>query len=551
MKKTYRFWALLLCVVMMLSAFAGCSTQPTDTTAGDGTTASGEEEPSNQEDTTQKGPKPNGPSEDETTSKEDDSTTKPGEDSSSTGEDSSSGEGSSSNEESSTDQSGEIDPPPVVPDAPLTSEPPKSIKILAIGNSFSTDCMEYLYQIAEAAGVENIVLGNLYKGGCSLAMHLEYATGDLANYVYYKNTTGTWNKTSNYKMSQALADEEWDYISLQQTSKTCGLIESYGQDLTDLVDYVRERNSTAKLVWNATWAYQQDSTHASFPNYNNDQMTMYNMILSCVEDAIMAEERFDIIIPCMTSIQNARTSFIGDKLTRDGYHLDYNIGRFIGGLTWFAAITNCSISELDYNPNPFFITDDMVKAAKEAVTNAILKPMEVTQSTVTEGSLPGASGSLDLSEYFERDSALAATYDIDLSQYTVLEWNYLENSFWNCTSRPHCAPAKEGSSTYQEHVCTDRKYTLDELPVGTIFISDPGWQFRIEIWDDANAKYTGTRPSMITEHFFTLTTAFMSGAQYLAWNISTNPTPTNISHMYAEAATHVRVYVPNTTATAE
>ena len=46
-----------------------------------------------------------------------------------------------------------------------------SIKILAIGNSFSIDALEYLYQILSDAGVENIVIANLYKSGCSIDMH--------------------------------------------------------------------------------------------------------------------------------------------------------------------------------------------------------------------------------------------------------------------------------------------------------------------------------------------------------------------------------------------
>ena len=52
------------------------------------------------------------------------------------------------------------------------------MKILAIGNSFSTDCMQYLYDIARSGGVEEIVLGNLYYGGCSLAQHLGFAKSD-------------------------------------------------------------------------------------------------------------------------------------------------------------------------------------------------------------------------------------------------------------------------------------------------------------------------------------------------------------------------------------
>ena len=124
------------------------------------------------------------------------------------------------------------------PDEPAA---PKSLRILAIGNSFSTDCMQYLYNIMKSGGVENVVLGNLYYGGCSLAQHLDFAKNSKPNYTYYKNTTGSWNKTDNYVLADALKDEEWDYITFQQTSKTCGLESSYGETLTSLVDFVEER----------------------------------------------------------------------------------------------------------------------------------------------------------------------------------------------------------------------------------------------------------------------------------------------------------------------
>ena len=39
---------------------------------------------------------------------------------------------------------------------------PKSIKILAIGNSFSDDATEHLFGILKDAGVEEVIIGNLY-----------------------------------------------------------------------------------------------------------------------------------------------------------------------------------------------------------------------------------------------------------------------------------------------------------------------------------------------------------------------------------------------------
>lgn len=430
------------------------------------------------------------------------------------------------------------------------TEPPKSIKILAIGNSFSTDSMQYLYQILKDGGVEEIVLGNLYYGGCSLDQHYKFFTSDSASYKYYKNTTGTWELTENYKASDALVDEKWDYISLQQTSKTCGLTDSYSK-LDEMIAKVKEKNPDAKLVWNMTWAYQQDSTHSSFPNYKNDQMTMYNMIINVVNEVI-TPLNFDIMIPCMTSIQNARTSFMGDTLTRDGYHMDYYIGRYIVGLTWYAAITGCSVENLTYNPSTGKISDDMIKAAKEAVTNAIKTPLAVTQSTVTTGTRPSGDApiedptiQLDPADFIEADTALAAQNNIDLSKYTLLEWKYLENTYWNCTSNATTKTPGSSASTYQENVCSDRKYSLDELPLGTIFILDSGWQYRLEIYEDENAKYSGKRPGLSTNPFFVLDTDFMKDAKFIAWNISSSP-KTNISQLYAQAACHLRIYVPNT-----
>ncbi|MBQ8184412.1 MAG: DUF4886 domain-containing protein [Lachnospiraceae bacterium] len=272
------------------------------------------------------------------------------------------------------------------PKVKLDAEPPKSLKILAIGNSFSIDAMEFLYGIATAGGVEEVVLGNLYVGGCSVEKHVNIANADQAAYTYFKNTTGDWEETENYKMSDAIADEDWDYISMHQSSALSGISESYAEPLAELISIVREQNSDATLIWQMTWAYQHDCEEEAFEDYNKDQMTMYNQILACVKEHIEENDDIEIIIPTGTAIQNARTSFLGDTLTRDGFHLNRFIGRYIAGLTWFAAITNAPIEDIDYNPFPGIITDQMIEMAKEAVTNAVQEPYEITQSTFTEES---------------------------------------------------------------------------------------------------------------------------------------------------------------------
>ena len=263
---------------------------------------------------------------------------------------------------------------------PSYNEVPKSLKILAIGNSFSVDAMEYLYQVAESAGVEEIVLGNLYIGGCNLASHKKHAEDDDSAYTYYKNTSGTWQTTPNTSFSAGLTDEDWDVITLQQVSGSSGLPETYGNDLEILLYYAdgMKTNENARIFWHMTWAYQQDSTHSSFANYNKDQMTMYSRIVSTVQECILPHEMIDGVIPNGTAVQNARTSYIGDNLTRDGYHMEKTLGRYIVALTYFAAITGCDISDISYAPNGVNAT--AMAMAKASVQDAIQTPDAVTPS---------------------------------------------------------------------------------------------------------------------------------------------------------------------------
>jgi len=258
----------------------------------------------------------------------------------------------------------------------------KGLKILAIGNSFSIDCMEYLYDIFKQANNESVVLGNLVYSGCSIQQHYEFATGEEEVYTYKKNNAGYWNDKEGYTLSKGLKDEQWDIITIQQTSKTSGLEEYYDSSLTGLIDFVKEFCPNAKLVFNMTWAYQQDSTHSSFPNYDKDQLKMYNMIVDCVSNCIETNDDFAYVIPVGTAIQNARTSFIGDTLTRDGYHLDKLIGRYIAALTWYCKITGKKAETLKaYNLNGL-LTDYQVQVAIESVDNALTSPKQITQSEI-------------------------------------------------------------------------------------------------------------------------------------------------------------------------
>lgn len=62
----------------------------------------------------------------------------------------------------------------------------KTVRILAIGNSFSQDAVEqYLHELAEAEGISTII-GNMFIGGCSLERHVKNARENAPAYAYRK-----------------------------------------------------------------------------------------------------------------------------------------------------------------------------------------------------------------------------------------------------------------------------------------------------------------------------------------------------------------------------
>lgn len=257
----------------------------------------------------------------------------------------------------------------------------KSVKILAIGNSFSMDCVEYLWDICKSGGVENIVIGHLYYGGCSLDGHWQFMQTGSGAYTYYENSDGQWITYPGYQATAAMAREDWDYIVVQQVSGSSGMPDTY-ENLDKILHFIetRKTNPNAKILWNMTWAYQANSTHPDFSKYNRDQMTMYNAIVDTVETKILTNDRIAGVIPAGTAIQNLRTSYVGDTMTVDGYHLNHSHGRYTAALAWYAAITGGSPDDVTWFPSGHTSLSNHFTVISEAVRNAIETPYAVTES---------------------------------------------------------------------------------------------------------------------------------------------------------------------------
>ena len=254
----------------------------------------------------------------------------------------------------------------------------RTIKILAIGNSFSEDAIEqYLHELADADGIETII-GNLFIGGCSLERHMQCVNGNLPDYRYRKiGVDGVTKETPKCDIASAIADEEWDYVSVQQASHFSGDYTTYQPYLSQLVAYVKAHTKKdVKIVFHQTWAYAKNSDHGGFKRYGNSQKQMYDAINGALKQVIK-DIHPDVIVPSGTAIQNARTSSIGDNMNRDGYHLNLLYGRYTAACTWFQAIFKRSVVGNSYAPEG--VTAEQKTIAQKAASAAVKHKFKVTQ----------------------------------------------------------------------------------------------------------------------------------------------------------------------------
>ena len=225
-----------------------------------------------------------------------------------------------------------------------------TLRILAIGNSFSHDSVEqYLWELFDAEGIP-VVIGNLYIGGCTLERHFRNSVGDIPDYRYRKIVDGVRTEYPDYTLDKGLSDEDWDVVTLQQASGVSGLYESYRPYMDGLLHYVKARTRTdVKLYWHQTWAYSADSDHPEFPNYGNDQQKMYKAIMAASRRAV-DEGGFYGVIPSGTAIQNGRKTDLGDTFNRDGYHLELTFGRYTAACTWFETLSGRRVVGNPWHP---------------------------------------------------------------------------------------------------------------------------------------------------------------------------------------------------------
>ena len=462
-----------------------------------------------------------------------------------------SGNDDGDNDDGGNDDGGNDEQPPAEPlGEPIISTYKESIKILAVGNSFSVDAMEHLAVILKEAGVKEVVLGNLYIAGCSVWKHWNHTSNgqleESADYKFYVNKGNGWTDSME-TMKTGLLYEDWDIITLQQVSQWSGKPDELSK-LPELIDYVKATtpNKDVKLLWHMTWAYQNNYvSEEKFGYYNNDQMTMYNAITNLVQTKINTNDSFTGFIPSGTAIQNLRTSYLGDTLTRDGYHMSLDIGRYTAALMWFKELTGAPISGITAVPTAYPNIAEHLPAIKDAVNNAYTNKLQVTQSAFPGDNTPPAEQPPvnkpidDLTVMTDSDKAHLTGLGLNPANYKVLDLGLTMKAYYNSTSTNIPVASLITTQGNSSQYMATKIFTVDTLPVGAVINITDGYQYRLEGWQSLDAVNSQTRLNNSTEDFVVSASTYEK-YNYIAFNISKSAGGT----VSDADKTALRIYVP-------
>ncbi len=289
----------------------------------------------------------------------------------------------------------------------------RPIKILAIGNSYSNNATEYVSRIASSMGLD-ITAASLYQAGCPLKRHVEYyeAFENLGKDAYYSS-----ENTSKYEyfyingianryilsIQEAIAYEDWDYITIQQMPDFCDDITSYYTEqnpyITKLYDYVLDElkkngNKKCEILIHQGWSFSHamsiDKAYQYYPVDYENTKEFFAKIESTVNEAAEIVKNHaglkkapDLVISGK-AVQLAKDEFgFGDTFgDPDSMYADFishlsQNGRYLAACVWIetfakkAGLATTDVRKATYIPIGTDVTADRAAALRSCAHEAV------------------------------------------------------------------------------------------------------------------------------------------------------------------------------------
>ena len=406
----------------------------------------------------------------------------------------------------------------------------RNYKVLMIGNSFSDDTVYFSQRIADSYGI-NLDIYDAYIGGCTLDQHYSNLTNSTASYSMRSMNGSSWVKSDDMTLAAIIDSKTWDVITFQQASAQVGRSDSYS-NLTNLVNAVRTRvGSGPKFYWYQTWAYDKEyhDYYDYFAYFGNNQQTMFNAINTCYQNQVATTGLFEKFIPAGTAVQNMRTSYMKDTISRDGKHMSSIHGRYLLGLNFLSHVLdiNYDMSPCSYKPTQ--ASDSYKTLCYEAIRNARKTPLACTNSAYTTQSIGNHN----------------------LSDYTEIDAEFVGCSYWNSTDSSNYNKRIANASGSSNKYVTTKRFTSSTLPVGSFIVVGEAFGYRPEAWTSDAAQ--GSRPAEAYEKIIEIDSSFWSGYQYRAFNIfkpgesgalALADNSNGVGEQYSQIFDNFHIYVP-------
>lgn len=209
-----------------------------------------------------------------------------------------------------------------------------TLRILAIGNSFTENMTVHLPQLIADAGADSVVFAYAAFAGASLEYQYNHLVSQDATFLWDLSLGGQPFVQDTVRQSLPFCVDyaDWDVIVIQQRSSLAGQWDSISPYLATVVRLLKTAHPRAKIAWQMTWALASHfDKPEEFALYNGSRELMEQAIEETTEK-IVATGLIDMVIPSGRAIAAARRTDIdptGKELSPDGRHLDEGAGCYI------------------------------------------------------------------------------------------------------------------------------------------------------------------------------------------------------------------------------
>ena len=252
----------------------------------------------------------------------------------------------------------------------------QTTKILCIGNSFSEDATTLLNPMLSSYGIDTLVV-NLFIGGCSLEQHWENIEYSKQDYLYIRNGVGNTSGNDTVRMvsiNEVILEEEWDIVTIQQSSLLSGLYESFFPEINFILEYIKKHvKKSCELYLHEPWSWESSYEWDTFEGtddlfqkyYSKNDLVMYKQIEKTCLD--LSKGLNLKVIPSGSFIQFLRgfdqfNYQIKESipLSRDNRHMHEIYGRYALSLIWALNLFEVDVSLCEFYPDNITEKDELI-----------------------------------------------------------------------------------------------------------------------------------------------------------------------------------------------